>query len=166
MPHARPPAKIIISTLLLRSGVQHSLDQRDYLKFKKLLKQMVKDDDRKDTLRVFFMEKKITKDTFINMKFFDSDKHSVPELNFKSDETFEEFIKARMEYKLGLVKNPIPKQLEGIIYRRKIKRKSKGKTVYFKYFIDEIVSNSDDIIDVDVEIVKDPIGVTVRNDKL
>lgn len=83
------------------------------------------------------------------MKPFDLDKNSVPEFN--SDQTFEEFIKARMEEELGLVENPTHEQLQEIIHRRNINRKPKGKTVLFKDFIDEIadLSDSDDIIDAE-----------------
>jgi hypothetical protein len=66
------------------------------------------------------------------MKPFDSDKNSVPEFNFKSDQTLEEFIKARMEEELLLVENPTQEQLEEIIHHRKINRKPKGKTVFSK----------------------------------
>jgi len=154
-----PP--VLISTLLIRSVAQQIVNQRDYSKFKKLVNQMLEDDELTETIRVFFMEREVQTATSIEMKPFDSDKNSVPELNLKSDETFEEFIKARMEEELGLVENPTQEQLEEIIHRRKIKRKlkGKGKTVFFKDFIDEIadLSDSDDIIDA--EIVKKPIGV-------
>jgi len=89
------------------------------------------------------------------------------EFNFKSDQTLEEFIKARMEEELGLVENPTEEQLQQIIHDRKIPTKPKGKTVLFKDFIDERIYLSDsdpigpdDIIDA--EIVKEPIRDKVK----
>ena len=96
------------------------------------------------------------------MKPWDSDKNPLPEFNFDSDQTFEEFIKARMKEELGLVENPTPEQLEEIIHNRKIR--NKGKTVYFKDFIKEIAEDPDDIIDA--EIVKEAIKVKVKNEEL
>ena len=97
------------------------------------------------------------------MKPLDLDKTSLPEFNFKSDQTFEEFLKARMKEELGLVENPTQEQLQEIIHRRKINRKFKGKTVNFKDFIDEIVEGPDDIIDA--EIVQQPIRFKVKNEE-
>jgi len=49
------------------------------------------------------------------------------------------------------------------MHTRKIK-KNKGKTVYFKDFIDEIAEDSDNIIDA--ETVKKFIKVKVKNQEL
>lgn len=73
------------------------------------------------------------------------DKNPLPEFNFDSDSILKEFIKSRMEEKLGLVENSTPEQLEEIIKTRNIK-KNRGKTVYFKDFIGKIAENLDDII--------------------
>jgi len=99
------------------------------------------------------------------MKPLDSDKNPLPEFNFdlKSDQTAEQFIKARMEEELGLVENPTQEQLQEIIHRRKVNRKPKGKTVYFKDFIDEISENPGDIIDA--EIVKEVL-IKLKNIRL
>ncbi len=69
-----------------------------------------------------------------------------------------------MKEELGLVENPTPEQLEEIINTRKIKNKSKGKTVYFKDFIHKIAEDPDDIIDA--EIVQEPRNVKVKNEEL
>jgi hypothetical protein len=165
-----PP--VLISTLLIRSVVQQILNQRDYLKFKKLINKMLEDDELKQTIRAFFIQEEVPRTTPIEMKPFDSDKNSVPEFNFKSDQTFEEFIKARMKEELGLVENPTQEQLEEIIHSRKINRKPKGKTVSFKDFIKERsdLSDSDtpeNIIDAEIiEIIKEPIKIKVRNEEL
>ena len=98
------------------------------------------------------------------MKPWDSDKNSLPEFNFDSDQIFEEFIKARMKEELGLVENPTPEQLKEKINTRKFKNKPKGKTVYFKYFINQIAEDPDDIIDA--EIVKEALKVKVKNEEL
>lgn len=158
-----PP--VLISILLIRSVPQQIVNQRDYSKFKKLVNQMLEDDELKQTIRAFFMEGEVpTTTTSIEMKPLDSDKNSLQEFNFKSDQTFEEFIKARMKEELGLVENPTQEKLEEIIHPRKIKTKPKGKTVYFKDFIDEIAEGPDDIIDA--EIVNEPIRVKVKNVEL
>ena len=113
---------------------------------------MLEDDELKQTIQAFFIEGGPPKTIAIEIKPLDSDKNPLPEFNFDSDQTFEEFIKARMKEELGLVENPTPEQLEEIINTRKIKKKPKGKTVYFKDFINQIGEDSDDIIDA--EIVK------------
>ena len=165
-----PP--VLISILLIRSVAQQIVNQRDYAKFKKLVTQMLEDDELKQTIRAFFMEGEVPKANLIEMKPLDSDKTPLPEFNFdlQSDQTPEEFIKARMEEELGLVENPTQEQLEEIIHRRKINRKPKGKTVYFRDLIDEIAEGPDDIIDpdniIDAEIVKEPIRVQVKNKEL
>ena len=44
---------------------------------------------------------------------------------------------------------------------------SKGKTVFFRDFIDEILDLSDSDIDIiDAEIVNEPIGIKVKNEEL
>lgn len=157
---ATPP--VLISIFLIRSVAQQIINQRDYLKFKKLVKQMLEDDELKQTIRAVFLEGEPQKTTSIEMKPWDSDKNFLPEFNFESDQTFEEFIKARMKEELGLVENPTQEQLEQIIHRRKITTKPKGKTVYFKDFIK--AEGPDDILDA--EIVKKPIRVQVKNEEL
>lgn len=159
-----PP--VLISMLLIRSAAQQIINQRDYLKFKKMVNKMLEDDELRQTVRAFFVDGEPLKTTPIEMKPLDSDKNSLPEFNFESDQTFEEFIKARMKEELGLVENPTEEQLEEIIHRRNINTKRKGKTVYFKDFIDEITEGPDDIIDIDAEIVKEPIRVKVKNEEL
>lgn len=159
-----PP--VLMSILLIRSFAQQIVNQRDYVKFKKLVTQILEDDELKQTIQAFFMEAEVPKANLIEMKPLDSDKNTLPEFNFdlQSDQTPEEFIKARMEEELGLVENPTQEQLEKIIERKKIKGKPKGKTVYFKDFIGEIAEGPDDIIDA--EIVKEPIRVQVKNEEL
>ncbi len=158
-----PP--VLISILLIRSVAQQIVNQRDYSKFKKLVNRMLEDDELKQTIRAFFMEGEVpTTTTSIEMKPLDSDKNSLPEFNFKSDQTFEEFIKARMKEELELVENPTQEPLKEIIHRRKINTKPKVKTVYFKDFIDKIAEGPDDIIDA--EIVNEPIRVKVKNAEL
>lgn len=146
-----PP--VLILMLLTRSVAQQIVNQRDYSKFKKLVNQMLEDDELKQTIRAFFMEGEVPATTGMEMKPWDSDKNPLPEFNFDSDQTFEEFIKDRMKEELGLVENPTPEKLKEIVHNRKIR--NKGKTVYFKDFIKEIAEDTDDIIDA--EIVKEAI---------
>jgi hypothetical protein len=158
-----PP--VLISMLLIRSVAQQIVNQRDYSKFKKLINQMLEDDELKQTLRAFFIEGEVPTTTGIKMKPWDSDKNPLPEFNIDSDQTFEEFIKARIKEELGLVENPTPEQLEEIIQKKVTReRKPKGKTVYLKDLIDEIAEDPDGIIDA--EIVKEAIRVKVKNEEL
>ena len=157
-----PP--LLISILLLRSVAQQIVNHIDYSKFETLINKMLEDDEIKPTIRAVFVEGEVPTVPSIEMKPWDSDKNPLPKFNFDSDQTFEEFIKARMEKELGLVDNPTPEQLEKIINTRKSKMKPKGKTVYFKDFINQIAEDSDDIIDA--EIVKEAIAVQVKNEEL
>ena len=157
-----PP--VLISMLLIRSVAQQIVNQRDYSKFQMLVKEMLENDEIKQTIRVSFLEGEVPTTTGIEMKPWDSDKNTLPEFNFDSDQTFEDFIKTRMKEELGLVENPIPEQLEEIIHNRNIKNKPKGKTVYFKDFINQLAEDPDDIIDA--EIVKEAIKIKVKNEEL
>ena len=124
---------------------------------------MLEDDELKQTIRAFFMEGEVPTTTDIEMKPWDSDKNPLPEFKFDSDQTLEEFIKARMKKELGLVENPTPEQLEEIIHNRKIR--NKGKTVYFKDFIKKIAENPDADDIIDAEIVKEAIKIKVKNEE-
>ena len=157
-----PP--ILISILLIRSVAQQIVNIRDYSKFKKLVNQMLEDDELKQTIRAFFMEGEVPTTSRIEMKPWDSEKNPLPEFNFDSDQTFEEFIKARMKEELGLVENSSPEQIEEIIHTRKIQKRPKGKTMHFRDFIKEIGEDRDEIIDA--EIVKEAIRVKVKNEEL
>ena len=154
-----PP--VLISILLIRSVAQQIGNQRDYSKFKTLVNKMLEDEELKQTIRAFVLEGEVPTATGIEMKPWDSDKKPLPEFNFDADQNFEEFIKARIKEELGLVENPTPEQLEEIIHTRKIKKEPKGKTVYFKDFINQIAEDPDDIIDA--ETVKKAIEVKVKN---
>jgi hypothetical protein len=151
-----PP--VLISILLIRSVAQQIVNQRDYSNFQKLVNKMLEDDELKQTIRAFVFEGEVPRATRLEMKPWDSDKNPLPEFNFDSDQTFEEFIKARMEEELGLVENPAPEQIEQMINTKKIKNKPKGKTVYFKDFINQIADKDPDDI-IDAEIVKEAIKV-------
>ena len=155
-----PP--VLLATLLIRSGVQQILNQIDYVKFKKLITQILENEELKRTLKVTFMDGEAPK--VPNLPIPDSDTNPLPEFNFdlQSDQTPEEFIKARMEEGLGLIENPTSEQIEQIVQRRKIR--PKAKTVYFRDFINEIPEDPGDIIDA--EIVKEPLRVKAKNDEL
>ena len=150
---------LLISMLLTRSIAQNIVNQRDYLKFKKLINPMLKDNELKQTVRAFFMEGEVPTTTGLEIKPWDSDKNPLLEFHFDSDKTFEEVIKDTMKEELGLVENPTSEQLKEMVHNRKIRNKgklrNKGKIVYFKDFVEEIVENTHDI--VDVEIVKKAI---------
>jgi len=69
------------------------------------------------------------------MKPWDSDKNPLPKFHFDSDQTFEEFLKARMKEELGLIENPSSNQVKKIL---KVPRRPKSKLGYFKHLIKEI----------------------------
>lgn len=160
-----PP--LLISTLLLRSFTQQILNQREYLKFKKMVNKMLKDDDLKQTLRAVFLE---GEGPASRIEMGPPDLHKTPTLKYdfseKSSGELEEFIKERVKEEFGLVENPTEAQLEEII-KGKVKRKPKGKAVYFRDFIDEIPDYAVDISDsdiIDAEITDEPIRVRTDND--
>jgi len=150
-----PP--VLISILLIRSVAQQIVNQRDYLKFKKLLNKIFDDEELKQTFRAFFMGGQVPATTGIEMKPFPNLENTfVPDFNAQSDQTFEEFIKLRMKEELGLIENPTPEQIQEIIHNTRKTKINKGKIVYFKDFIDEIAENPDIIPDVilDAEVVQ------------
>ena len=149
---------VLISILLIRSLAQQIINLKDFSKFTELVNEMlVEDDELTQTVRAVVMEGEVPTITGIDMKPWDFDKDPLPEFNFDSNQTFEEFIKQRMKNELGLIENPTSEQLNEIIKNRI--KKSKGKTVYFKDFIKEMGENPNDIIDA--EIVKKAIEVKV-----
>jgi hypothetical protein len=163
-----PP--LLISAILMRNIALQIINQMDYLKFKKIVTKMLEDKELKKTLIAVFEEAGVstTNNTYRQMKPLDLDKNALPDLNLKSDQTVEEFIKASIKEKLGLVENPIQEQFEEIINRPKIKMKPKGKTVYLNDIIDKngiidkIFEVPDDIIDA--EIVSKAIRLKVKNE--
>ena len=125
---------------------------------------MLEDDELKQTIRTFLFEGEVPTTTGIEMTSWYSDKNTLPEFNFNSDQTFEELIQARAKEELGLVENSTLEQLEKIIHTRKIRKRPKLKTVYFKDFINQIIEDPDNIINA--EIVKKAIKVKVKNEEL
>ena len=161
-----PP--VLISILSIRSVIQQVINQRDYSKFKDLVNKMLEDDELKQTLRAVFVDNEVPATTRIEMKPWDSEKNPLPEFNFDSvhsEQTFEEFIKAKIKDDFGLVENPTSEQLEEIIHNKKIRKKA--KTVNFKDFIKEIAEDSDDIIDAEIiEQTKEAIKIKIENEEL
>lgn len=159
-----PP--VLISTLFLKGIAQQIVNRNEYSTFKKLVSKMLDDSELKETIRAFFIEEEVSTTLGIEMKTWDSDKNTLLEFNFDSDQTLGEFIKARMKEELGLVENPTTEQFKEIMYNRKkvVHHRNNGKTVYFKDFIKEIAKDPNDIIDV--EIVKETIKSKVQNEEL
>ena len=158
-----PP--VLMSTLLIRSFAaqleerkeyqQYVKEYEEYLKFKKLMNQMLHDDP--ELLKELFLKIKApTTAPSIEMK--------LPNFNSESSQTWEEFIKERMTEELGLIENPTQEQLDKMIYKKEIKTKPKGKTVYFRDFIDKIAEGPDNI--PDAVIVDEPIRGDRKNQKL
>ena len=164
-----PP--LLATTLFLRSVTQQMLHQVEYSKFKKMVNQILDNDDLKERLRLFFLEVKDPATKFSRIEMGPSDldqnpalKHAWEKLGICEDTPhfsgeFEEFIKEKIKEDFGLIKNPTETQLEEII-QGKVKRKPKGKTVYFRDFIKEIPDS--DIIDA--EIIEEFIRVKSDNE--
>ena len=163
-----PP--VLISTLLLRSTTQQILNQRDYSKFKKLVYKMLDDDELKETIQAFFIEGKdrIPSSGKLKIEPLDFDEKSALKHNFNLElgDNFEKFTKARMKEELGLIQNPTEEQLQEII-QKKVKRKPKGKTVFFGDFIDENPYEGADFLlsdIIDAEILEEPIRMKSDNE--
>lgn len=160
----------LISFLSMRSAIQQISNLREYSKFKKMVDKILDDEETKQTLRAFFIEGEGPTSTSgtLKMELLDFDKESAlkHDFNLKSDENFEEFIKTRMKEQFGLIENPTEKQLEEII-NKNIRRKPKGKTVFFRDFINENpyegpnLSHSDII---DAEILEKTIPMKSDNE--
>jgi len=163
-----PP--LLISTLLLRSLTQQILNQREYLKFKKMFNKILDSGDLKETLSAFFLESEgpVSSSNRIEMRPPDLDKNPTLKYDFnrKSSEELDEWIKKRVKEEFGLVENPTETQLEEII-QKKVPRKPKGKTIYFRDFIKEIPDSNESISDLDIidaEIIEEPIWVRIDNE--
>lgn len=158
---------LLISTLFLRSFTNQILNQRDYLKFKKMVNKILEDDDVKETVRAFFLENEdlVSSSSRIEMGPADLDTNSKLKYDFngESSQELDEFIKKRVEEEFGLVENPTETQLEKII-KKKVVKKSKSKTVYYQDFIKKITDSEPDLGIIDAEIIKEPIQVRTDNE--
>lgn len=100
-----PP--LLLSIFLARSVIQQIINEREFLKFKTLIKRILEDEEWNKTLRVFFIKEEVSRTTPIEMGACNSNKNSLPEFNFEFEfnQTLEEFIKAKMKEELGLIEN-------------------------------------------------------------
>ncbi len=160
---------LLATSLILRSFTQQIFHQIEYSKFKKMVTQLLDDDNLKETIRAFFLESKSPANYSRRIEMGPSDLDQNPafkdpcerlgiyedisdfngELNVSSEsvdildgadsvlKSSEEFIKEKIKEDFGLIENPTETKLEEII-QRKVKTKPKGKTVYFRDFIEEI----------------------------
>jgi hypothetical protein len=163
-----PP--VVLSMFLLRSVTQQILNQREYSQFKKMVDKLFDDNKLKETFQAFFMEGGCPTPSSGTLKMesldFDEKFAIKHDFNLKSDEDFEEFIKARMKQELGLIENPTEAELQQII-KKKVNRKPKGKTVFFRDFIDENSYEGTDFSHlniIDAEILEEPIRFKSDND--
>ena len=155
-----PP--LLVSSLLLRSVSQQILHQREYWKVKEKFKRLLNDDNIKETLKEVFREIQdpVSSSSRIEMGPSDLDKN--PKLKHDFSGKSSEEIKKTLQEKFGLVENNSDAELEEII-KRKVKKKPKGKTVYFRDLIDEIDKIPDSGI-LDAEIIEKPIRVKTDNE--
>ena len=173
-----PP--ILITTFLLRSFTQQMLNQMEYSKFKKMVNQMLDDDDLKETLRAVFLEGEgpATSSSRIEMGPSDLDqnpalKHACERLGICEDtphfsgelnvgsESVDILDGAGRVGKSSEELEEFIKENFGLIenptetqleeiIKEKVKRKPKGETVYFRDLIDEIPDYDAGISDSDI----------------
>jgi hypothetical protein len=138
-----PP--LLTSILLLRSANQQIVNQRQYVYFKNLMNQMLKDDELTKTIRAVFVDAEGQTPVFskLKIKLLNENVKIEFKLTSEPEQTLDEFIKIKMKEELGLVNNPTESQLKEII-RKKVKMKPKGKTILFQEFIDKIRADSSD----------------------
>ena len=152
-----PP--VVLSILSIRSVAEQIVNTKEYSKFKRLVSEMLQKSKSKKTIRAFFVEGEVPVTTTpgLEMKPWSVEKNPLPEFNsnIDSDQTLEEFIKARMKEELGLFEDPSVKQIGGIIQKRKIRKR--GKTVYFNDFIKKTADDPGDNI-INAEIIKQVIN--------
>ena len=160
----------LLSTLLLRSFTQQMLNQMEYSKFKKMVNKMLDDDDLKEKLRAFFLEGEGPANSSRRIEMGPSDldqnpalKHDFHDFSGKSSEELEEFIKEKIREDFGLIENHTETQLKEII-KGKVKRKPKGKTVYFRDLINEIPDYNADISDSDINVFLSEMEKLSKND--
>lgn len=168
-----PP--LFASIFLLRSIGQQIINYKDYLIFKNIVNKLLNEQDEKikETIKATFMENmengiqtvpsEIPIKNRIEMKSLELDQNPLLEFNLDSAQTYEEFIKIRMNEEFGLVDHPSTEKIEEIIATR-AKAKKNSKTVYYKDFSNKIAEAADDVIDA--EIVKKSIKIKIRNDDL
>jgi hypothetical protein len=158
---------LLIAVLLLRGVTQQILNQRDYLDFKKMVNKMLDDDELKETIRAFFIERQGQTPISGGLKIKPVDSNKNLELDFKfnsePDENLEEFIKTRMKEELGIIENPTESEFKEII-AAEVKKKPKEKRILFGQFIDEIGVDlpNDDFIDPEIirrNIIEDRIKI-------
>lgn len=104
---------ILVSTLFLQSLTQQLLNQAEYLKFTKIVKEMLNDEELQETLRTIFLNDKAPPNTSmrIEMKPSDLDQNTTLKYDFgeKSSKNFEEIIAGRMKEEFGLIEKPTEK---------------------------------------------------------
>jgi hypothetical protein len=158
----------IFSMIVLRSGRQQILNHMEYLKFKTMVNRMVNDGDLKETIQAFFLEDQgpVRSSSRLEIGPPDSNKNSLLKHDFsgKSSEEPDEFLKQSIKQEFGLIENSSQIQLEEII-QKKVSRKPKGKTVYFRDFIEKIPDPESNLPIVDAEILEEPIRVRPDNQR-
>ena len=166
-----PP--LLISILGLRSIFQQTLNQAEYIHFKKRLHELlVKNKDLNEILKTFLNHEE---PSFTNRKMkesflIDSDPILGHDFESTSDQSFDEFIKNQIKNELGLVENPTDKELQDIIQgslNRNPRRK--GKTVFFQDFIEEMEDSVADFSEADVfdaEMIEPEMIEPIKSEKV
>lgn len=159
-----PP--LLLSVLGLRSIGQQITNHFDYLKFKERLMQVLNDEEIRATLRAVFVDNESPRPVGIKMNPWEPEKNPLPDLGPGPNQSWEEVIKNKVKEEFGLIENPTPEQIEEIIDNRKFRKK--GRTVYFRDFINEVAKDQDGIDIIDAEIVeeaKEAIKIKVKNEE-
>jgi hypothetical protein len=109
----------------------------------------------KETLRAIFVESENPILNQLKMEPQNLSENPILKHDFslESSEELDTFIKEKLKEELGLVENPTEKQLEEII-QKKVMRKPKGKTVYYRDFIEKVTDSELDLDILDAKIVE------------
>jgi hypothetical protein len=134
---------ILISFFLLRSGLQQTINQQDYLQFRRMVRKMLEelenDPELKGTIKGYLVEEfEIFKPNLQKMQSLNFDEKSIIgdrfDFNLKSDEDLDQFVRQRLKEELGLIENPSDSQMQKVI-RKKILPKRQGKIIQFSDFV-------------------------------
>lgn len=173
---------VIASVFLMRSFVQQIMHQVKFSKLQNMLSKLLNDKEIQDTITIQTIlidtgkqidnSKKITieslnwntnpkiKEAAERLGIFKNSPHVTGKLHLdpsdpKSTTILEE---------LGIIKNPIGGIMQEEV-TAKVKEKVKGKTIYFRDFIDRMVDDGD-MLDpgiIDTEIIEKPIWIRIRD---
>lgn len=166
-----PPT--ILSVFFLRSLTQQFLNNRNYLKFKNYISEILKDQNFKEQIPEILMKAQgqIENSKAIKLEHLNWNKNPAIKEASERLRIFENVPSASKPLNLDTLNldpdlEEIFKEL-GFIKTQKLKTPIKAKTVYFKDFVGRMVDNDSDldIIDdvINVEVIQEPLRIRIRD---